>query len=108
MAQRENHPLKAEAAIGQRSIFSPRIYEWMSDVCQFEQQTFSRKQDIKNGFAVYIETKEKSLNRRRFRLSGRGSRIRTRDIPFWRRTLYQLSYAPSKYPRFHWIEDHKL
>ncbi len=26
---------------------------------------------------------------------GRGSRIRTRDIRFWRPTLYQLSYTPT-------------
>ena len=26
--------------------------------------------------------------------TGRGGRIRTRDRPFWRRLLYQLSYTP--------------
>ena len=28
------------------------------------------------------------------KVNGRGSRVRTRDLRFWRPSLYQLSYTP--------------
>ena len=31
--------------------------------------------------------------------NGRGSRVRTRDLRFWRPSLYQLSYTPKKPPK---------
>ena len=84
-------PLVAGAVVG--ALLGPQINKRLPNAVLQARDGGDRRRD-RGEIPVLLSPGGRAVRRHWRKGSGRGSRARTRDLRFWRPSLYQLSYTP--------------